>query len=70
MCMCLLFVRHTLEGARAYSSAFFGQGSGTILMAGVFCNGTEAMLTNCRYDPKTGGCHHGMDAGVRCTGES
>ena len=38
-------------------------------MDGVSCKGTEAMLTNCSYDPNTANCHHGKDAGVRCAGE-
>ena len=58
-----------LEGVRAYSSAFFGQGSGTILLDDVSCTGTEATLTTCSYDSYTGDCHHGEDAGVRCDGE-
>ena len=62
-------VFHTREGARAYSSAFFGQGNGTILLGSVSCNGTEAKLTSCDYDPSTVDCSHEDDAGVRCDGK-
>ena len=65
--MCI--VSHIREGARAYSSAFFGQGNGTILLDDVSCNSTEAKLTSCRYDPSTADCSHEEDAGVRCDGE-
>ena len=60
---------YTCEGARAYSSAFFGQGSGSILLDDVACIGTEGKLTNCIYDSFTGDCSHGEDAGVRCDGK-
>lgn len=60
---------HSHEGARAYSSAFFGQGSGAIVLDDVLCGGTEGMLTTCSYDSNTGDCNHGEDAGVRCDGE-
>ena len=69
MLVLMLIIFHTLEGARAYSSAFFGQGDGMIPMNNVSCDGTEAMLTNCSFDSNTGSCHHGKDAGVRCAGE-
>ena len=68
--MLTFIVFHTCEGARAYSSAFFGQGNGTILLDDVACSGTEAKLTTCSYDPSTVDCSHGEDAGVRCDGES
>ena len=53
-------------GAIAYTSAFFGQGSGPILMDDLFCTGSERYLVNCTYDRYTGDCRHYEDAGVRC----
>ena len=64
--MCMLPL---CEGSRAYSSAFFGQGSGSILLDDVSCTGVEAKLTDCSYDSYTGDCNHGEDAGVRCDGK-
>ena len=49
----------------ALGSAYFGQGSGTILMDNVQCNGTEFYLTNCTHITSHN-CWHGEDAGVRC----
>ena len=60
---------YVCKGARAYSSAFFGQGNGSILLDDVACIGTEQKLTDCSYDPLTVDCSHGKDAGVRCDGE-
>ena len=54
----------TLVGS-AHGRAFFGRGSGTILMADVQCNGTESYLTNCTHITNHY-CFHYEDAGVRC----
>ena len=61
--------------ATAYSNAFYGQGTGPILMDNVACTGSESGLINCAFDNNTGDCRHSEDAGVRCyfppsTGES
>ena len=61
--------------ATAYSSAFYGRGTGPILMDNVACTGSESGLINCNFDNHTGDCSHSEDAGVRCysppsTGES
>ena len=54
----------TLVGsARRY--AFFGQGSGSIFMDNVRCNGTEQFLTNCTHNTNHY-CGHYRDAGVKC----
>lgn len=51
-------------GAQAVGSAFFGQGTGTIVLAGLMCIGTESNLLDCpRLTPS---CTHMQDAGVRC----
>ena len=52
--------------ATAYSSAHFGQGSGTIVLDDVRCTGTEDRLVDCSYDRSTVDCTHSEDAGVRC----
>ena len=53
-------------GARAFSNAYFGRGSGPIIMSYVGCNGLETHLANCSYS--TPYCSHYEDAGVRCPG--
>ena len=53
-----------LLGAQAYSKAYFGHGTGSILMAYIGCTGLETHLANCTSS--TPGCHHSEDAGVRC----
>ena len=50
---------------QAYSSAFFGQGSGPIQLDNVNCIGTEATLLNCTH-LTTHNCGHQDDAGVAC----
>ena len=54
-------------GALAFSSAYFGSGSGPILLDDVNCIGTENSLLNCGYTSNHN-CHHSEDVGVRCKG--
>ena len=54
-------------GARSFSYAFFGRGSGPIVMSYVGCNGLETHLVNCTYS-RPSYCSHYEDAGVRCPG--
>ena len=46
--------------------AKYGQGSGTIWMDGVSCQGDEASLKECTYDADTSDCSHSKDASVEC----
>ena len=52
-------------------SAYFGEGSGFILLDNVNCNGRESNIFDCSYR-RFGehDCDHEEDAGVVCTGES
>ena len=52
-------------GAVAYGSAYFGFGSGPIVLDNVACTGNESSLFDCVYSP-THNCVHFEDAGVSC----
>ena len=55
----------------ARGSAYFGEGSGLILLDNVNCYGGESSIFQCRH--RIFGehdCHHWEDAGVVCAGES
>ena len=52
-------------GAVAYGSAYFGVGSGPIVLDNVGCTGNESSLFDCVYIP-THNCVHFEDAGVSC----
>ena len=56
----------TSAGAVAYANAYYGQGSGPILLDNVACTGVENTVANCSFDNHTGDCLHSDDAGVRC----
>ena len=56
-----------LSGAIARSRAFFGQGTGPILLDDVGCIGTEARLVSCQNRGiGVHNCAHSEDAGVTC----
>ena len=53
----------------AYRSAFFGQGTGPILLDNYFCSGSESSLFSCvRFGARVGihNCDHSEDASVVC----
>ena len=60
------------SGAIAYSNAYFGRGTGPILLDNVGCTGGESRLLDCSNYRGVGvyssNCDHWDDAGVSCTG--
>ena len=55
------------EGARAFSRAFYDEGTGPILLDEVRCVGTESRLADCLANSiGSHDCFHNEDAGVRC----
>ena len=59
MCLCIFF-----KGS-AVNSAFFGQGTGSIVLNNVQCTRSEARLIDC-LSGQVISCSHSQDAGVRC----
>lgn len=56
------------EAIAAWGEAHFGQGTGTILLDNLKCNGTEASLGNCSHISwDVHNCDHSEDAGVTCS---
>ena len=55
--------------AQAYTSAFFGEGYGPVLLDYMNCNGDEASLLICEHVSTTQ-CEHSSDSGVECIGKA
>ena len=62
-----MLVFSLFEGATPRTNAFFGQGSGPILLDDVMCNGLENRLIDCTHRGfEVDNCVHSQDAGVTC----
>ena len=60
-------------GGQALMGAYFGQGTGQIVLDNVQCIGSENQLLSCNSAPilnVSSSCEHSDDAGVRCEGIS
>ena len=67
--VCLLLTQSLSAGSLALGGAYFGSGSGDILLDNVVCRGTESSLFECNTNPiGQHNCDHSEDAGVRCEG--
>ncbi|NXC44285.1 DMBT1 protein, partial [Penelope pileata] len=57
------------DAVSAKNDAFFGEGTGDILLDDVKCTGDESFLVQCSHtEMGTHDCYHKEDAGVVCTG--
>ena len=58
-------------GSIPVRSAGFGEGSGSILLDNLMCDGHESSLLECVSSDQIGlhDCEHNEDAGVRCEGK-
>ena len=63
---CCVFILYT-GVLSVHGSAYFGEGTGLILLDDVACNGNEESLFSCSHE-STHNCYHGEDVGVSCYG--
>ncbi|XP_048726962.2 uncharacterized protein LOC125645465 isoform X2 [Ostrea edulis] len=57
------------RNVEAKSSAYYGSGSGEILLGNLNCNGKEASIQACSGTKHPGGCSHYEDAGISCSND-
>ena len=69
MNQCVLHIIYASFSGTALGNAYFGHGTGSIVMDNVHCTGTESTLTSCTHTTDHD-CVHSEDAGVRCTSNS
>ena len=62
-----LYISLLFTDATAFSSAYYGQGTGAIVLDNVACTGLEEKLVDCPYDSHTADCYHYEDASVHCS---
>ena len=54
-------------GSKAKRNAYFGFGTGPILLSNLYCTGTESSLLECSHQScGVTSCTHSNDAGVIC----
>ena len=58
------------SGGFARGGAYFGQGTGSILLNNVNCFGNESGIFECDNRYRTHDCSHHQDAGVVCIGDN
>ncbi|XP_019861944.1 PREDICTED: scavenger receptor cysteine-rich type 1 protein M130-like [Amphimedon queenslandica] len=59
---------YSTDGARAFTHAYYGQGTGPIVLDNVVCSGNESNLLACSsYILGTHNCDHSEDVGVSCS---
>ena len=67
----MVFVNSLSPAGVALMNAYFGQGTGQIVLDDVQCSGSENQLLACTSTPiltVSSNCYHSDDAGVRCEG--
>ena len=60
-----------ITGALAFGNAYFGEGSGSVLLSTMYCTGYEDNLLDCSFSTYISYYYcegHEDDAGVRCPG--
>ena len=62
-----LFISHTYPGATSRCCAFYGQGTGQIVLDNLGCVGTETSLFSCPGNAVgVHNCAHSEDVGITC----
>ena len=65
----IIIIFSVLDGAKSYSNAYFGSGSGQIWLDDVACSSSLTKLLQCSSSPiGSYSCTHSEDAGVGCEG--